>query len=403
MNASDALHVLFVTPYLPSLIRVRPFNLIKALAAQGHRISLLALHPPGDDAGGLSDLRGWCEWVRVVPLPRWRPLWNALQVLPGDTPFQAAYSRSPQMVRAIRQTLERNHFDVAHLEHLRGAEFGEALEGLPVVFDSVDSIALLFERALRQAPRWQSRFLARLDLARTRRYEGQLLHRFRRVLVTSPEDREMLLRLTPPPVPEERLIVLPNGVDLRYFRPMGLERRPDTLIFSGKMSYHANVAAALYLVQEVMPHIWARRPQVQVWIVGKDPPSVVRELAADDRVLVTGTVPDLRPYLAQAAVAITPLRYSVGIQNKVLEAMAMGTPVVTTPATCRALAVEPGRDLLVAETPAGLAEAVLSLLADEARRRQMGRAARRYVETHHDWNAVAARLGAIYREVVTEG
>jgi glycosyltransferase involved in cell wall biosynthesis len=436
------LRILFVMPYLPSLIRVRPYNLIRALAQRGHYLTLLALHPPGDDAGGLSNLRSWCESVRVVHLPRWRTLWNGLRALPTSVPFQAAYSRSPEMIDLIQRTLKEERYDVMHLEHLRGAELirdltrhrgephgpacreprrtedsaGGNTGSPPLVFDAVDSISLLFERARQGAPRWQSRLLAWLDLERTRRYEGQLLQRFSRVLVTSPEDRDTLAalaarstgeptnQLTDPAQgrTDNRLIVLPNGVDLGYFKPLREPRQPDTVVFSGKMSYHANTAAALDLVQLVMPMVWAERPQTQVWLAGKDPPGVLRALTADPRVTVTGTVPDLRPYVGRAAVAVTPLRYGVGIQNKVLEAMALSTPVVTTPAACQALAAQAGTHLLVGDSPPALAQAILSLLSDDDRRDRLGEAGRHYVETHHDWDRIAARLESVYQDAIDQ-
>ena len=401
------MRILFISPYLPSLIRVRPFNIIRALARRGHHITLLALHPSGDDTSGLPNLRDWCQSVQTIPLPRWRPLWNGLRALPTiSVPFQAAYSRSPLMNQAIRRALEQERYDVIHLEHLRGAELAHALraDDPPLVFDAVDSISLLFERAKQGAPRWKSRLLAWLDLGRTRRYEGQFTRRFSRVLVTSPEDCDALKTLARASSPaqiekiDERLVVLPNGVDLDYFKPLDEPRQPDTVVFSGKMSYHANTAAALDLVQDVMPAVWAERPHTLVWLAGKDPPEVIRALGDDPRVDVTGTVPDLRPYLARAAVAVTPLRYAVGIQNKVLEAMAMNTPVVTTPSTCRALAAEPGTHLLVGDSAPSLAQAILSLLADDERRQRLGEAGRRYVETHHDWNRIAARLESVYSQ-----
>jgi sugar transferase (PEP-CTERM/EpsH1 system associated) len=402
------MRILFVVPYLPSLIRVRPYNLIRALARRGHHIALMALHPSGEDTSGLPNLSEWCQSVQLVPLPRWRVLLNGLRAVSTPTPFQAAYSRSPQMADLIRRTLAEDRCDVIHLEHLRGAELGRALDAdaPPVVFDAVDSISLLFERATQNAVRWQSRLLARLDLNRTRRYEGEFTQRFSRVLVTSPEDRDALVALASNQAREvesrskERLIVLPNGVDLDYFEPLGDPCQPDTIVFTGKMSYHANTAAALDLVQSIMPHIWARHPQTQVWLVGKDPPDVLRELAEDPRVTVTGTVPDIRPYLGRATVSVSPLRYGVGIQNKVLEAMAMGVPVVTTSNACRALMVERDSHLLVGDSARELAQAVLSLLADEGQRRRLGEAGRRYVEAHHDWDRIATQLESIYWEVI---
>jgi sugar transferase (PEP-CTERM/EpsH1 system associated) len=398
----EPLRILFICPYLPSLIRVRPYNLIQALARRGHLVTLLALEPPAEDAGGLDALRQWCQRVEIVPLPGWRTLWNGVQALPTRTPLQAAYSRSPQMARLIRQVQSEAAFDVAHVEHLRGAELSWAVKGVPVVFDSVDSITLLFEHVRHSGPTWRSRMKAGLDLARTRHYEGHLLERYRRVLVTSPCDRDALVRISTTPDVDGRLVVLPNGVDLDYFAPRATPRDPATIIFTGKMSYHANTAAALDLTTQVMPHVWQQRPDARLAIVGKDPPAKLLALTGDPRITVTGFVPDLRPYLAQATVAVSPIRYGVGIQNKVLEAMAMATPVVSTPQATTALQVQAGQDLLVADTSQGIAESILALLADEELRRQIGNAGRRYVEAYHNWTTIAEKLEGVYRQVMAE-
>ncbi len=421
-----SLRILFITPYLPSLIRVRPYNLIKYLAGQGHRITLLALIPPGEDSSGLDSLRAWCWRVYTAPLPRWRTLWNGLLAIPGHTPFQAAYSRSPVMADLIRQTQAESTFEVAHVEHLRGAELGRAINDIPTVFDSVDSISLLFEHVCQSGPTWRSRGLARLDLARTRRYEGRLLEHYQRVLVTSPRDRATLVELAtannPALVRSEdnrakqsrlhnshqthetngRLVVLPNGVDLDYFSPLDTVRDPATLTFTGKMSYHANVAAALDLAKQVMPHVWQQLPHARLAIVGKDPAAELLALTEDPRIIVTGTVPDLRPYLAGATVAMSPIRYGVGIQNKVLEAMAMTTPVVSTPQAVSALQIQAGQEALVAGTPEEMAQAAVILLTDDTLRWRIGQTGRRYVETYHNWESVAKKLGAVYQEVIAE-
>jgi glycosyltransferase involved in cell wall biosynthesis len=304
------------------------------------------------------------------------------------------------MIDLIRQTQVEGAFDVAHVEHLRGAAFSQAVAGLPIVFDSVDSITLLFEEVRRSGPSWRSRLLARLDLTRTRHYEGRLLNDYQRVLVTSPRDKETLLQLTTTPDAEAHLVVLPNGVDLDYFKPQEISREPATLVFTGKMSYHANVAAAVDLANQVMPLVWQRLPEAKLVMAGKDPPAELVALAADPRLTVTGTVPDLRPYLAQASVAVAPMRYGVGIQNKVLEAMAMATPVITTPQTVTALQTRIEQDILVADTPQAMAQLVVNVLTNDALRHRVGQAGRQYVETHHDWQVIAAKLARVYREVL---
>ena len=396
------LRILFISPYLPSLIRVRPYNLLKHLAERGHQLTLLALIPPGEDISGLDSLRRWCENVETTPLPRWRTLFNALQAVPSQTPLQAAYSRSPEMAELIRQAQVRTKFDVVHIEHLRGAELGYAVNGTPTIFDSVDSITLLFEQVRQAGPTWRSRLLAGLDLARTCRYEGQLLTRFSRVLVTSPRDKAALAKLADRSIDHKRLVVVPNGVDLDYFVPMELPREPATIIFSGKMSYHANIAAALDLASRIMPLVWAELPQAKLTIAGKDPAPELLALTNDSRIAVTGTVPDLRPYLAQAAVAVSPIRYGVGIQNKVLEALAMATPVVSTPQAVSALQVTPGQELLLGDSPEAIAQAIIALLRNDTLRQQLGQAGRHYVESYHDWRGVAKKLEQIYGETIAE-
>ena len=196
------------------------------------------------------------------------------------------------------------------------------------------------------------------------------------MLVTSATDRAALERLAcggshgsadqpqSQPCHHESIAVLPNGVDLEYFRPGDAPRRADTLVLSGKMSYHANVTAALHFAHEVLPRIWCERPQVQLWIVGQAPPAAVRALAADPRITVTGYVPNLQPYVSQATVAVCPLVYGAGIQNKILEAMACATPVVAGPIGLSALKARAGEEMLVADTPQEFARHVLRLLGD---------------------------------------
>ncbi len=395
------MRILFISPYIPSLIRVRPYNLIKYLARRGHRITLLALVPPGEDTGSLDTLRAWCHQVLTVPHPKWRTFWNALQVVPGKTPLQAAYSRSPEMLKLIRHARAREKFDVVHVEHLRGAELSGAMNGTPVVYAYRDSVRVLYEHLLSRAPTGASCLTARFDLARPRHYESHLLEKFDQVLITSPQDKKALAGLLNKKDADNRITVLPNGVDLDYFFPLDAPRDPATLIYTGKMSYHANIAAALDLATQVMPLVWQQHPEAKLVIAGKDPPAQLQELATDPRINLTGFVPDLRPYLAQATLSVLPIRYSVGIQNKVLEAMAMGTPVITTRQTLTALQAEAGQDVVVADTHEAMSQAVIDLLTDADHRRKIGRAGRKYVETHHDWQQIAEKLEVVYRAEIS--
>lgn len=231
--------------------------------------------------------------------------------------------------------------------------------------------------------------------------EGRLVGEFDHVLVTSETDKKALLDLAPPASNPAPVSVLPNGVDLEFFRPNPeVRREAETLVFSGKMSYHANISMVQFLAAEIMPRVWAEKPEVRLVIVGKDPTADVRALGADPRITVTGTVDDIRPYLWQAAVAVVPLVYGAGIQNKILEAMACGTPVVTTSKTLSSLGVTPGRELVVADGAESFARAVLDLLADDGRRGSVGEAGAGYVQSRHSWRAVTERMLGHYSEAL---
>ncbi|MDW8231553.1 MAG: glycosyltransferase, partial [Roseiflexaceae bacterium] len=384
----------------------------------GHRITLVC-GANADDGPALNALRDVCARIVTVHVSKAEMVWNALRALPGDLPLQAALSFGQRLLEAVRAEDHSRRYDVAHIEHLRASALGYALMRTPAVLDSVDSISLLFERALRGSPSLKSRVLALIDLARTRDYEAQYTRHFEQIVVSSPEDawalRTLRRHLCPPVQAEpphwftgvvdasytqDAITVVPNGVDLEYFAPQPIARESATIVFSGKMSYHANEAAALHLVRDIMPLVWARRPETRVVIAGSAPPPSVRALAADRRVTVTGYLDDLRPAIASATLAVAPLRYGVGIQNKVLEAMALATPVVAARQASRALHAIEGRDLLLAEQPHEYADAILSLMDDPQRAAAIGAAGRRYVEQYHTWDAAAERLEWVYSAAI---
>jgi glycosyltransferase involved in cell wall biosynthesis len=246
--------------------------------------------------------------------------------------------------------------------------------------------------------------ITQFELRRTERYESWLLSQFNQVLVTSQADKEAFIKLTNSQTENWPISVLPNGVDLEYFTPnTDVKRELATLVISGKMSYHANVSMVMYLYKSILPLIWEQDPDMKLWIVGKDPPQVIRDIGDHPAITVTGTVDDIRPYLRQATVAVTPLTYGAGIQNKVLEAMACGTPVVTTPRAVSALNVRPGEEILVAQEPHEFAKKVLALINDPEYQRKVGQAGRQYVEKDHHWGHVAQQLEGIYHEVIGTG
>ena len=407
------MRLLYITPYVPSRIRTRPYNLIRTLIGLGHRITLLTATDTSPEEQEQADkLREWGMRVETFPVSLARSLSNCLRALPTREPLQAVYSYHPEMERRLRELSRSGSFDVVHIEHLRAARLVRAVGHTPMVYDSVDCISLLFEQAAQSGAQLRSRLMTAVDLARTRRYEARLLTLYDQVVITSRRDKEALEELAhrylSPDAQLAPITVVTNGVDLEYFHPPKTRFfgknpvSPPTIVFTGKMSYHANVAAVLYFVQEVLPHIWAQDPDVRFQIVGQAPPETVRQLAADERIQVTGTVDDLRPYLAQASVAVCPALYAVGIQNKVLEAMAMETPVVCTSAAFAGLEAQRGKEALVADGPEAFATQILRTCSNPILAERLSNAGRRYVETHHSWEASARRLVKVYERARAE-
>jgi glycosyltransferase involved in cell wall biosynthesis len=426
------LKILFIVAYAPTLIRTRSLNLIKALAANGNAVALATLCSDKKELSAIQPLAAILEDLIVERIHSTRSFWNCTRALPGSEPLQANYSWSPRLAKRIIRTVQTKDFDVVHIEHLRSARYAVLLNDpkllhgrkhLPLIWDSVDCISDLYRYASQNSYAFRWRLITKIELPRTEKYEGRLANQFDRVLVTSESDKRGLTKLAekwrgrnrfgPVDSIQERIAVVPNGVDLAYFTPTYESREPQTLVITGKMSYHANITAVARFVKNVMPRIWMELPRTKLRVVGRNPPPEIRKLGvysavdpggpsagdsgSDPRVEITGTVKDIRPFLRKATLAVAPIRYGAGIQNKVLEAMACGTPVVATSEAVRALHAEPERDVIVADGEQQLADSIISMLKNPGLCSSIGSAGRAYVEKNHDWRLVARQLAGIYR------
>ncbi len=422
------MRILFVVPYVPNLVRVRPFNLIRSLARRGHEITLATLWSKEDESTGLRALEPYCQSIIGVRVPTWRSALNSLVAVPTGQPLQAWYAWDTEFARkiedAVRSTKNEKLFDVIHVEHLRGVKYGLYLQKrlehtlavrghgesagshvaqgsrFPVVWDSVDCISYLFRQSSAYSQSLFHKFVTKFELGRTERYEARLLDQFARVLVTSKQDKDAFTALSNDQQPRKNIYVIPNGVDLDYFTPDSeVPRQENTVVVSGKMSYHANITMVKHLVDQIMPIVWSKKPEVQLWIVGKDPPHEISALAERGPVTVTGTVDDIRPYLRRAAIAAAPLVYGAGIQNKVLESMACGAPVIATPRAVSAIQALPGRDVCVAQDAENFAASIIDLLDNLELRNLVGEAGRNYVVNHHHWDRIAENLEEVYHGI----
>ncbi len=405
------MRILFVTPYPPSRIRVRGYGFLTQLHQQ-HEVTIVTQSASAQELADVEALRGQGFEVVVVEESKRLATLRSGFALFSQYPLQVAYAHSRRFMLAVQDLCAQRSFDVMHVEHLRGiASLEASSSNLPLVWDAVDCISLLCKQTITAGPNLSVRTVALLEHKRTRRYEARMLNHLQHVVVTSERDRQAMIDLyrTEMNIKSSRdeeldvnIRVLPNGVDLQYFHPRQEERRRFNLVFSGKMSYHANVATALYLCQQIMPLVWQHKPEATLTIAGSKPPAIIQRLADDPRVEVTGYVDDMRHYVGRAEVMLSPMVYSVGIQNKVLEAMALGTPVVVAAQAASTLGTQPGRDLLTASSAQEFASATLRLLNDATLRTTLSEHGRQYVEQQHNWRGVTERLVDVYQQAIAD-
>lgn len=373
--------ILFLSYWLPlpadNGSKLRIYHLLRGLAQQ-HDITLLALADsiPAERDSAFAEI---CAAVHVRRRPVYRP--GSLKALAGllsPTPRSLVDTYDPAVARLISDLRTAQAFDVAIVSELGMSAYVPALAGLPVILDDLE-IGLL--RSLIQAtpPGWRRRRQA-LPWFKLRPYLRRLLPRLRAVTVVSEPERALLASVAPG---YSAVTVLPNGVDTERLKPdPTVVRRPERLIFTGSLRYHANYGAMVWFLEEVLPRVQARRPSVELLITGDHgglplPPA--------SGVTLTGRVPEVAALVQSAAVSVAPLRVGGGTRLKILEAMALGTPVVATSLGAEGLEVVSGEHLLVADSAETQARAILDLIGEPAYGAQLTARARCLVEEHYSW------------------
>lgn len=391
-------HILFVTPYVPSPVRIRPFGFIRELARQGHRVTLVCLVQPAWEECYLTEVAPFCERIYPIYLHGLDPYISTLKSLPTKIPLSVAYCQSNQFTQFVRDLVDKNSFDLIHTEFVRATPATIDIGGIPKLYDAVDSLTLAYRRSILAAhvPAVQ-RLRALAEWIKMRHYEPWVIGHYDKTIISSSADGTELNKVE---IPCE---VIPNGVDFDYFSFQNGDRSKKTIVFLGKMSYYVNVASVLWFYREVFPHIRKRHPDVRLLIVGRNPIPAITRLSKDAAVSVTGTVPDVRPYLREATLAICPMVSGSGIQNKLLEAMSLGTPCVATSIACMALQTQPNHDILVANSAQNFASATCAVIEQSELRRNLAENGRLYVERFHNWQSIGKSLDQIYAQLANYG
>lgn len=382
--------------------RLRTFHTVAELA-QRHAVTLVTTHAPGADGTALAAQLPACE--RVI----------SLEYAPhkvGSAAFALAATRSwlsplpldvwRWRIPAVRQEVERllatGRFDLCVADFLVAVPNVPMGGPVPVVLFEHNVEHMIWKRlAQAPGPMWR-RALLELEWRKMRRYEAAACAQASLTLAVSEADRN-LLAVT---APAARVAAVETGVDLEYFAPNGWHEKPATIVFTGSLDWYPNEDAVVHFVDAILPRVRAHVPAARFVVVGRSPSAKLRQAAEAVGATVTGTVDDVRPYVAEATVCVVPLRIGGGTRLKIFEALAMAKPVVSTTIGAEGLPVVSGEHLVLADGADDFAHAVVALLRDSERRRRLAEAGRALVQERFSWGRVALDFEARCRTTVEE-
>ncbi len=373
--------------------RLRSFHLLSELSRR-HRVTLLTTHGPGDDPDGLAGALPSCEVASIAWTPPKRGSARFGLALArswlSTLPVDLYRSRVPALRRAVERRLARGGVEVVVADFLAATPNVPLGGPVPTVLFEHNVEHVIWRRLGEVERRAWRRALLGLEWRKLRRSEARACERADLTVAVSDGDRELLAACAP----GARVSAIPTGVDVGYFVPNGVAEAPHRLVFTGSMDWYPNEDAILHFVEAILPRVRRDVPDAALTVVGRNPSSRLREVAARAGVRITGRVDDVRPFVAEAAVYVVPLRIGGGTRLKIFEALAMAKAVVSTGVGAEGLPLVPGEHFVRADEPADFARAVVSLLRDPGPRRALGSAGRRLVEERFSWARVAREFEA---------
>ncbi|MBQ5948150.1 TIGR03087 family PEP-CTERM/XrtA system glycosyltransferase [Massilia sp. ST3] len=389
----DLLLLIHRIPYPPNKgDKIRSYHLLKHLA-RDYRVHLATFVDDADDWQHVPTVERLCASSHFASLNPTLARVRSLGALVKGRSLSLDYYRDAGLARWVDETVAAHKIERVLVFSSAMAQYADKFPGARRVVDFCDVDSDKWRQYADKKP-WPMSWLYRHEARQLLAYERRVARDYDASLFVSGPEADLFRQLAPEST--AKIGHFSNGVDTDYFTPDSDYASPyaageQAIVFTGAMDYWPNVDAVQWFASEAMPILRARHPDLHFYIVGARPAPAVQELARQPGIRVTGTVPDVRPYIAHARAAVAPLRIARGIQNKVLEAMAMATPVVVSPQALEGIHAEPGRELIVAEDGAGFADAVAQLLARDGN--DMGLAARARVERQYSWPSNLACIG----------
>ena len=375
--------------------KLRAYYQIKGLS-QDHEVHLVCLSEHAVSQSD-RDALGFCKSIKVIRHGRFRRMSNLLKAVFNSIPFQVHYFHSPEMKNAMVEVIDREKIDAVFVQLIRlGLNLPASIatgKGPGWFLDYMDCFSIGMENRIGKS-KWPVKSVVRKEARRLKTYEKQIAARFDAYSMISERDAAGL-----DPVLREEVQILPNGVGDHFFEiPANLPEKRYDLIFFGNMGYQPNVESAKYLVEEVVPALQGEGVDPQLCIAGARPAKSIQAYASD-KIEVTGFVDDIKEYVLAARLAIAPVIGGQGLQNKLIESMALGIPTLTTPYAHQAVGAEAGKEIIVCEDAKAFAIAIKDLLANPDKAAAIGKAGKKFVEENYQWEAMNRALEKLLAEI----
>jgi sugar transferase (PEP-CTERM/EpsH1 system associated) len=370
--------------------KIRPFNMIRHLTASGHRVTVCSLARSADEAEEGRGIAPHCARFEMGQVSDPVQMLRMVARLPLPTPSSMGYFYSPSLKQRVDRLLSTEKWDLIFVHCSSVAQYVEHVRDVPKILDFGDMDSQKWLEYANYKP-FPLSLGYRLEGNKVLAAEKLLARRFDLCTATTCAEWETLEGYQTGVATDW----FPNGVDAEFFCPSGEPYDPDTLSFIGRMDYYPNQECMARFCDQIWPVLRARRPQIRLLIIGADPSPAMRKLGELPGVTVTGSVPDVRPFVRQSALMVAPLKIARGTQNKILEAMAMGVPVVTSRIAAGGVDAEPVTHFLVADSAEEYSDAILGVLDNPAERQRLALAGRQRMLSNHAWPHSMERLDRI--------
>ena len=380
----DILFLVSRVPYpLEKGDKLRAFHHLRLLSER-HTITLIALTDQPVHPDAMAVLQRYCSKIDIIHLSWGARLLNLAAAFFKGIPFSSGYFYSKAAQKIIDRTIDELCPAHIYCQLTRVCEYVLHIKDVPKTLDYQDAFAKGIERRVEREPFYR-RWLYRMEYRRLRRYEAMVLDRFDNSVIISGQDRECIDHPD-----RQRILVIPNGVDFDYFRSQQTAKDYD-LVFTGNMAYPPNIESVLFLVNDVLPLVWKETPGVTLLVAGATPAARIQILESEN-VHVSGWVEEIRESYDRSKVFIAPMLISIGLQNKLLEAMAMQLPCITSELANNALGAKHDVNILVCATPQEYADAVLRLLGNPKEAARISAAGHEFVRENYSWEGVTRPL-----------